>query len=153
MKNQRKHTELIQASWIWDRLFRAWLFNIAKGIDTEPVNTRLVAKSIGCCKKFPGKSALCSKEDVEYWLNQFAEEMTERLEQDLEENCRRAKQIVVNFGQPIGDEEVINSKSHPLSSYEQKRIFETALQIVQKHCQRTDGSFCIIYLGKFFKII
>lgn len=41
-------------------LFRLWLYNIARGIDNEPVSVRLVSKSIGACKKFPGKQAITS---------------------------------------------------------------------------------------------
>lgn len=41
-------------------LFRLWLYNIARGIDNEPVTVRLVSKSIGACKKFPGKQAITS---------------------------------------------------------------------------------------------
>lgn len=37
-----------------------WLYNIARGIDNEPVINRLLSKSVGACKKFPGKQAITS---------------------------------------------------------------------------------------------
>lgn len=43
---------------------RTWLYNIARGIDSDPVTKRLVSKSVGCCKKFPGRQALTTKTDV-----------------------------------------------------------------------------------------
>jgi hypothetical protein len=43
---------------------RTWLYNIARGIDNDPVTQRLVSKSICCCKKFPGRQALATKIDV-----------------------------------------------------------------------------------------
>lgn len=45
---------------------RLWLFNIARGIDNEPVTNRLLANSIGACKRFPGKQALKTPENVIY---------------------------------------------------------------------------------------
>jgi nucleotidyltransferase/DNA polymerase involved in DNA repair len=44
--------------------FRTWLYNIARGIDHDPVTKRLVSKSIGCCKNFPGRQALTTRMDV-----------------------------------------------------------------------------------------
>ncbi|VVC96623.1 unnamed protein product, partial [Leptidea sinapis] len=35
-----------------------WLYNIARGVDLEPVQARFNPKSIGCCKQLRGKSAL-----------------------------------------------------------------------------------------------
>ena len=43
---------------------RLWLYNIARGIDSEPVTPRLVSKSIGACKRFPGKQAIVDLETV-----------------------------------------------------------------------------------------
>lgn len=47
-------------------ILRFWLYNIARGIDNEPVTNRLLAKSIGACKKFPGKQAITSLEVVSF---------------------------------------------------------------------------------------
>lgn len=60
-----------------------WLYNIARGIDTEPVKARTVAKSIGCCKNFKGYLALASKNDVRHWLAELCAEIYERVQDDL----------------------------------------------------------------------
>ena len=41
-----------------------WLYNIARGIDNEPVIARLISKSIGACKNFPGKQAIVNSDAV-----------------------------------------------------------------------------------------
>lgn len=79
--------------------------------------------------------------------------MSERTEKDLEENGRKARQMVVNFAQEIDGEEIHSSKSHPLNTYEQKRIFENAYKIVQKNCMRDDGSYRIVLLGMFYLLV
>lgn len=123
------------------------MYNIARGIDLEPVTTRLVSKSIGCCKKFPGRTALITSESVQHWLNELAAEIADRLEQDMSENNRRAKQIVVSYAQEIDTKDVSGSKTTFLNSYNQKRIFEDAFAVLRKQCMKSDGSFCLKFLG------
>lgn len=48
-----------------------WLYNIARGNDNEPVTPRLVSKSIGACKKFPGKQAIDQKDVVSLEFHKF----------------------------------------------------------------------------------
>ncbi|KAJ9574845.1 hypothetical protein L9F63_008005, partial [Diploptera punctata] len=104
-----------------------WLYNIARGIDNEAVTPRLVSKSIGCCKKFPGRQALATRADVEYWLRELAAEVAERLEKDLDENKRRAKLLCVSFVQDSSC-----SRSGPLSSYDSQRIANDAFDLLKK---------------------
>lgn len=127
--------------------FSTWLYNIARGIDVEPVTTRLVSKSIGCCKKFPGKTALTTSESIQHWLNELAEEIIDRLEQDMLENNRKAKQIVVSYAQEIDKKDVSGSKTTFLHSYNQKRIADDTFAILKKQCMKSDGSFCLKFLG------
>ncbi|CAG9767690.1 unnamed protein product [Ceutorhynchus assimilis] len=127
----------------FDEKSASFLYQIARGIDSEPVNTRLIAKSIGCSKNFPGKTALCTKEDIEHWLDEMADEIFERLEKDFEENNRKAKQMVVSFAQ----DEISSSKTHPLNSYEKHKIFENAFKIIQKNCMKDNGSYKVTFLG------
>ncbi|KAG8225399.1 hypothetical protein J437_LFUL004599, partial [Ladona fulva] len=63
----------------------SYLYNLARGIEDDPVVPRLVAKSVGCCKNFSGRSALCTKADVAFWLKELASEVGERLEKDMAE--------------------------------------------------------------------
>ncbi|XP_066153827.1 uncharacterized protein DNApol-eta isoform X6 [Euwallacea fornicatus] len=66
---------------------------------------------------------------------------------DFEENNRKAKQMVVSFAQEIENNEIHSTKSHPLNSYEQCRIFENAMKVIQKNCMQDDGTYRITYLG------
>lgn len=124
-----------------------WLYNIARGLDAEPVTTRLVSKSIGCCKKFPGKSALLTEEDVRHWLHELSEELAERLQQDEYENNRKARQIVVSFAQQINKKDVSSSRTIQLGSYEVKRIFEEVFDVIKRFCLKFDGGYHLKYLG------
>lgn len=123
------------------------MYNVARGVDLETVTTRLVSKSIGCCKKFPGKSALLTEEDVKHWLYDLSQELAERLEQDLNENNRKARQIVISFAQKMDKRDVSSSRSTILNSYETKKIFEDAFEVIKKYCLKPDGGFCLKFLG------
>lgn len=123
------------------------MYNIARGIDFEPVVTRLISKSIGCCKKFPGRTALQTHEAIQHWMSELAEEIAERLEKDLVENNRKAKQMVVNFAQEINKDVISNSRTHSLYSYNKAQIARDAVEVVRKYCQKTDGSYNVTFLG------
>ncbi|XP_077293163.1 DNA polymerase eta [Arctopsyche grandis] len=79
----------------------SWLYNIARGIDNEPVTPRFNAKSIGCCKKFAGKMALTDFASLSHWLKELASEIQERLESDSSENNRYPTQMVVSFTKQV----------------------------------------------------
>ncbi|KAF2897430.1 hypothetical protein ILUMI_08756, partial [Ignelater luminosus] len=131
----------------YDEKTASFLYNIARGINNDPVTARLVAKSIGCCKKFAGKAALIDIDSVKHWLNELSVEIVERLEQDLEENNRKAKQIVIGFAQEINGKDVASSRTHPLNSYDPTKISNDAYEIIKKNCLKPSGTFCIKYLG------
>ncbi|CAH0558795.1 unnamed protein product [Brassicogethes aeneus] len=124
-----------------------WLYNIARGIDSEPVTTRLVPKSIGCCKRFPGKNCLILPEDVDHWIGELAQEIAERLEQDFEENNRRAKQIIVSFTQKINFKDVTSSRTQSLTSYDFKKVKQIGMDVLNRHCLKSDGNYHILFLG------
>lgn len=106
-----------------------------------------MSKSIGCCKRFPGRTALLTEKDVDHWINELASEISERLEKDREENNRRAKQMVVSFAQETNGKAVSSSRTHPLQSYEQAKIARSALDVIRRFCLKADGSYCITFLG------
>ncbi|KAG5869676.1 hypothetical protein JTB14_035602 [Gonioctena quinquepunctata] len=141
---QFSESELIRR---FDEKNGKFLYNIARGIDSDPVTTRLVPKSIGCCKRFPGKTSLLTQETVTHWLNELATEISERLEKDLEENNRRAKQMVVSFAQMANKNVTSSSRTHSLNSYDQSRIAHDSSEVIKKFCQRNDGSYHITFLG------
>ncbi|XP_046965071.1 DNA polymerase eta isoform X3 [Vanessa cardui] len=80
-----------------------WLYNIARGIDVEPVQAKFNPKSIGCCKNFKGKSALLDLESVKKWLRDLGDEIEERLEKDALETNRTPKQMVISFSVQLQD--------------------------------------------------
>ncbi|XP_046400631.1 DNA polymerase eta-like [Ischnura elegans] len=120
----------------FDEKTGSWLYNLARGIDNDPVVPRLISKSIGCCKKFPGPKALAKKEDVERWMLELASEMGERLSRDMAENKRRARLLTVHvqLDTPSDSSSVSSSlsRSGPLSSYEPAKISADAIRLIIK---------------------
>ncbi|XP_063821476.1 DNA polymerase eta [Ostrinia nubilalis] len=86
-----------------------WLYNIARGIDLEPVQARFNPKSIGCCKQLRGKSALVDLDSLKKWLTDLGDEIEDRLEKDALENNRTPKQMVVSFSTSLPDGRDISS--------------------------------------------
>ncbi|XP_063931236.1 DNA polymerase eta [Zophobas morio] len=131
----------------YDEKTANWLYNVSRGIDLEPVTTKLISKSIACCKNFPGVTSLKSAESIEHWLCKLSEEMGERLEKDLRENNRKAKQIVISFSQEINKKDVSSSRTHPLSSYDPHKIARIAFDVIRKFCLRSDDTYHVKFLG------
>ncbi|XP_050663514.1 DNA polymerase eta isoform X2 [Leptidea sinapis] len=80
-----------------------WLYNIARGVDLEPVQARFNPKSIGCCKQLRGKSALTDLMSLKKWLRDLGDEIEDRLEKDALENNRNPKQMVVSFSLQLSE--------------------------------------------------
>ncbi|XP_071449961.1 DNA polymerase eta-like [Hetaerina americana] len=120
----------------FDEKTGSWLYNLARGIDNDPVVPRLISKSIGCCKKFPGPKALSKKQDVERWMLELASEVGERLNKDMAENKRRARLLTVHvqLDTPCDNSSVASSlsRSGPLTSYEPAKISADALRLISK---------------------
>ncbi|XP_017072456.1 DNApol-eta [Drosophila eugracilis] len=108
-----------------------WLFNISRGIDLEAVTPRFYSKSIGCCKKFPGRNNITGLKTLQHWLGELSSEINDRLEKDFIENNRRAKQMVVQYVQDIDGEEVASSRSTALKDYDQEVIVKYALDLIK----------------------
>ncbi|XP_017013566.2 DNA polymerase eta [Drosophila takahashii] len=108
-----------------------WLFNISRGIDLEAVTPRFYSKSIGCCKKFPGRNNITGLKTLQHWLGELSSEINDRLEKDFIENNRRAKQMVVQYVQDIDGEEVASSRSTALKDYDQESIVKYALDLIK----------------------
>lgn len=112
---------------------RNWLFLISRGVDLEHVQCRYNAKSIACCKRFPGKSAILGIAGLNHWLSELATEICERMEKDALENNRKAKQMVVSFTQTIGSEDISSSRTVPLNYYEAQPIAREALEVIKRN--------------------
>ncbi|GER41025.1 DNA polymerase eta [Striga asiatica] len=73
-----------------------WLWNTARGICGEEVEGRLLPKSHGSGKTFPGPQALKTISCVQKWLYDLCEELNERLLNDLEQNKRIARTLTLH---------------------------------------------------------
>ncbi|WVZ22622.1 hypothetical protein V8G54_001166 [Vigna mungo] len=115
-------------------LYRTWLWNISRGINGEEVEGRLLPKSHGSGKTFPGPQALKTINSVQHWLNQLCEELNERLNSDLDQNKRIAQTLTLHArAYKTGDSDSLRkfpSKSCPLR-YGTRKIQEDALIIFQ----------------------
>ncbi|KAK1324412.1 hypothetical protein QJS10_CPA01g02312 [Acorus calamus] len=112
----------------------SWLWNIARGISGEEVVGRLLPKSHGCGKTFPGPKALKTVASVENWLNELCEELSERLQLDLDQNKRVAQTLTLHArAYKVNDSEShknFPSKSCPLR-YGTAKIQEDALKLFE----------------------
>ncbi|KAH7661956.1 DNA polymerase eta protein [Dioscorea alata] len=116
----------------------SWLWNIARGISGEEVESRLLPKSHGCGKTFPGPQALKSISSVEHWLNQLCEELSERIQDDLDQNKRIAHTLTLHAGAFKYNEKGLGrkfpSKSCPLRygtakiQEDAKKLFDSGLR-------------------------
>lgn len=120
----------------YDEKSGLWLFNISRGIDLEAVTPRLVSKSIGCCKKFPGRNAIIAITTLKHWLHELVKEITDRLEQDEMENNRRPKQMVVSFIQSIDNRDVSSSRTVNLTTLDEERLVNDALEVLKKNTEK-----------------
>ncbi|XP_036023249.1 DNA polymerase eta isoform X2 [Onychomys torridus] len=75
----------------------SWLYAMCRGVEHDPVKPRQLPKTIGCSKNFPGKTALATREQVQWWLLQLALELEERLTKDRNDNDRVATQLAVSI--------------------------------------------------------
>ncbi|URE48850.1 impB/mucB/samB family C-terminal domain [Musa troglodytarum] len=66
------------------------------GISGDAVVDRLLPKSHGCGKTFPGPQALKTIASVENWVNQLCDELSERIQSDLDQNRRIAHTLTLH---------------------------------------------------------
>ncbi|XP_022216880.2 DNApol-eta [Drosophila obscura] len=111
----------------------SWLFYISRGIDLEAVTPRFYSKSIGYCKKFPGRNNITGLKSLQHWLGELSIEINDRLEKDFIENNRKAKQMVVQFVQDIDEEEVASSRSTSINHYDQETLAKLALDLIKSN--------------------
>ncbi|KAK3013799.1 hypothetical protein RJ639_009013 [Escallonia herrerae] len=109
-----------------------WLWNIARGINGDEVEGRLLPKSHGSGKTFPGPRALKTIASVEHWIHELSEELSERLISDLDQNKRIAHTLTVNASAYKSNDsdshKKFPSKSCPLR-YGTVKIQEDALNL------------------------
>ncbi|XP_044008420.1 DNApol-eta-like [Aphidius gifuensis] len=113
-----------------------WLWNIARGTDNEPVQNRLICKSIGASKNFPGKQAITKLETLKQWVGDIAAELVDRLEQDKEENERRAVTMTVGYHYYNDGKIVATTKVVPLTNYKIDKISNLCIDVITKATQK-----------------
>ncbi|KAI7999374.1 DNA polymerase eta [Camellia lanceoleosa] len=123
-----------------------WLWNIAKGISGEEVEGRLLPKSHGSGKTFPGPRALKKIASVEHWLNELCEELSEHLHSDLEQNKRIAHTLTLHAR---AFKKNFPSKSCPLR-YGSAKIKQDALHLLQARLCEYLGSHRIKAQGSHY---
>ncbi|XKL63029.1 hypothetical protein PGB90_005393 [Kerria lacca] len=109
----------------------SWLYNISRGIDLEPVKSRTVSKSLGCCKNFKGISALTTKTDIEYWLKELCMEIHDRVQEDFSLNKRKATLLTLSLHQRTNNSNAI-SRSIFLNNYNLEEIINKSFQLVSQ---------------------
>lgn len=109
---------------------------IARGIDLEAVTPRFYSKSIGCCKKFPGKNCITGIKTLIHWLTELSTEICDRMEKDEIENNRKAKQMVVSYIQEINGDDVSSSRSMNLLTNEPEQMAKYALELIKKNTEQ-----------------
>ncbi|KAK7839033.1 dna polymerase eta [Quercus suber] len=121
-----------------------WLWNIARGISGEEVQGRLLPKSHGSGKTFPGPRALKTIDSVQHWLNELCEELSERLRSDLDQNKRIAHTLTLHArAYKLGDSDShkkFPSKSCPLR-YGTIKIQEDAMNLFQAGLRDYMGTY------------
>ncbi|XP_011304754.1 DNA polymerase eta-like [Fopius arisanus] len=120
---------------VFDEKTADWLFNIARGVDNEPVTPRLICKSIAASKNFFGKAAITDLEGLKEWVGELAGDLVERLEQDFEDNNRRATTLTVCYHHLVEKKNVSQSKSCPMGPYNKERIAGIAFDIISRNMQ------------------
>ncbi|KAI8024457.1 DNA polymerase eta [Camellia lanceoleosa] len=114
-----------------------------QGISGEEVEGRLLPKSHGSGKTFPGPRALKKIASVEHWLNELCEELSERLHSDLEQNKRIAHTLTLHArafkSSDSESQKNFPSKSCPLR-YGSAKIKEDALNLFQAGLREYLGS-------------
>lgn len=120
-----------------------WLWNIARGISGEEVKGRLLPESHGSGKTFPGLRALKTVESVEHWLNELCEELSERIQFDLDQNKRIARTLTLH-ARAIKPGDTESKKKFPSRScplrYGAAKIQEDALNLFHSGLRDYIGS-------------
>lgn len=128
----------------------SWLWNTARGISGEEVKERLLPNSHGSGKTFPGPRALKNVASVEKWLSELCEELSERLQSDLEQNKRIAHTLTLHANAYKSNDadsfKKFPSKSCPLR-YGTSKMKEDALSLFQAGLREYLGMYNVKISG------
>ncbi|XP_062587283.1 DNA polymerase eta-like [Saccostrea cucullata] len=110
----------------------AWLYEVCRGVEHEPVSARQLPKSIGCSKNFPGKTCLDTKDKVKFWLSELSKEVEERLIKDKEMNNRVAKSMTVSVRYMSNPSPVVASRACAVTKYDAEKFASDAYALIMK---------------------
>lgn len=121
-----------------------WLWNIARGISGDEVKGRLLPKSQGCGKTFPGPRALRTIASVEHWLGELSAELNDRIQADLEQNKRIAHHLTLHV-RAYQDHGIDSSKKFPSKScplrYGKEKLLQDALHLFERGLRDFCGGY------------
>ncbi|XP_061172523.1 DNA polymerase eta-like [Saccostrea echinata] len=110
----------------------AWLYEVCRGVEHEPVSARQLPKSIGCSKNFPGKTCLDTKDKVKFWLLELSKEVEERLIKDKELNNRVAKSMTVSVRYMSNPSPIVASRACAVTKYDAEKFANDAYALILK---------------------
>jgi len=128
-----------------------FLYLIARGIDLEKVERKVVSKSIAVSKNFRGKNEIMNVNTLKYWLKELSKQLKERLDSDHEETNRLSKQMIVQFTQMFNKKGVASSRTVPLNgkslnSFTSDEIGEEAFKTIERNTTqlvKAEGTFLL----------
>ncbi|KAM6182396.1 DNA polymerase eta [Erethizon dorsatum] len=125
------HNHLLSPESVFAGFIRSWLYAMCRGIEHDPVKPRQLPKTIGCSKNFPGKTALATQEQVQWWLLQLAQELEERLTKDRNDNDRVATQLAVSI-RVQGDKRLSSlRRCCALTRYDAHKMSQDAFAVIR----------------------
>ncbi|CAH1732942.1 unnamed protein product [Aphis gossypii] len=134
-----------------------FLYQISKGIDNEPVESRIIPKSIGSCKSFP--TGLKVKDEIKMWLNTLMNDIVDKLKYDYEANKRKATLMTVSVRYLDKNTKLPTSQCFEVTTYNHNKLLDTAYSSL---CTTTENqkslhwknpiSFLGVAIGRFVEI-
>ena len=113
-----------------------WIYNIARGIDHDPVKQRALVKQSACAKNFPQGIKLVS--ELEKWVSDLAAELEERLAFEVTDNKRLATQFITHLKLGEGGS---TSTQMPLVKCDLDHIVASAHKCINKKLTSKDGAY------------
>lgn len=130
------------------------MYQVSKGIDNEPVEFRLIAKSIGSCKSFP--LGLKLKEDIQHWLSTLINDIAKKLDADYEtvllsiylflnlsiikslffQNKRKATMMTVSVRYSNKETNLPTSQCGEITTYNYNKLLDSAFTML---CSMTEN--------------
>ena len=113
-----------------------WIYNIARGIDNDPVKQRSLVKQSACSKNFPQGIKLVS--ELNKWVLDLAEELEERMAFEVTDNKRIATQFTTHMRLKVGGS---TSTQMPLVKCDLDHLVASANKCINKKLSSKDGTY------------